>query len=77
MANASDRGERGLRNRRSSALKPVRLALLVVAWMVLAGALIGVGELVDHSGAVQGFDNHLTSFVVDHRTAGLNAAMKT
>jgi undecaprenyl-diphosphatase len=44
--------------------------------MVLAGILIGVGELVDHSGAVQGFDNHVTSFVVAHRTAGLNAAMK-
>jgi undecaprenyl-diphosphatase len=44
--------------------------------MVLAGVLVGVGELVDHSGAVQGFDNHVTSFVVAHRTAGLNAAMK-
>jgi undecaprenyl-diphosphatase len=44
--------------------------------MVLVGILIGVGELVDHSGAVQGFDKHVTSFVVDHRTAGLNAAMK-
>jgi undecaprenyl-diphosphatase len=44
--------------------------------MVLAGILIGVGELVDHSGAVQGFDNHVTSFVVAHRSAGLNAAMK-
>jgi undecaprenyl-diphosphatase len=44
--------------------------------MVLAGILIGVGELVDHSGAVQGFDNHVTSFLVAHRTAGLNAAMK-
>jgi hypothetical protein len=44
--------------------------------MVLAGILIGAGELVDHSGAVQGFDNHVTSFVMAHRTAGLNAAMK-
>jgi undecaprenyl-diphosphatase len=77
MANASDGGGCGLRKRRSSPLKPVRLALLVVAWTVLAGILIGVGELVDHSGAVQGFDNHVTSFVVSHRTAGLNAAMKT
>jgi undecaprenyl-diphosphatase len=45
--------------------------------MVVAGIVIGVGELVDHSGAVQGFDNHVTSFVVAHRTMGLNAAMKT
>jgi undecaprenyl-diphosphatase len=54
----------------------LRLALRVVAWMVLAGVLIGVGELVVHSGAVQGFDDHVTSFVVTHRSAGLNAAMK-
>jgi undecaprenyl-diphosphatase len=52
------------------------VALLVVAWMALAGTLIGVGELVEHSAAVQGFDNHVTSFVVAHRTPGLNAAMK-
>jgi undecaprenyl-diphosphatase len=76
MADASDGGGYGLRNRRSSPLKPVRLAVFVGAWIVLAGILIGVGELVDHSGAVQGFDNHVTSFVVAHRTAGLNAAMK-
>ena len=63
MAEGSD-GGCGLRGRRSSHLNPVRAALLVVAWMVLAGILIGVGELVDHSGAVQGFDNHVTSFVV-------------
>jgi hypothetical protein len=44
--------------------------------MVLAGILIGVGELVNHSGAVQRFDNHVTSFVVSHRTAALNATMK-
>ena len=74
MAKASDGG--GCGHPRSSHLNPMRLALLVVAWMVLAGILIGVGELVDHSGAVQGFDNHVTSFVVAHRTAGLNAAMK-
>jgi hypothetical protein len=44
--------------------------------MVPAGILIGVGELVDHSGAVQGFDNPVTSSVVAHSTAGLNVAMK-
>ena len=76
MADASDGGGYGLRNRRSSPFNPVRLAVFVGAWIVLAGILIGVGELVDHSGAVQGFDNHVTSFVVAHRTAGLNAAMK-
>jgi undecaprenyl-diphosphatase len=76
MATAGDGGGRDLRNRTSSPFNPVRLAVLVVAWMVLAGVLIGVGEIVDHSGAVQGFDNHVTSLVVAHRTAGLNTAMK-
>ena len=76
MATAGDGGGRDLRNRTSSPFNPVRLAVLVVAWMVLAGVLIGVGELVDQSGAVQSFDNHVTSFVVAHRTGGLDAAMK-
>jgi undecaprenyl-diphosphatase len=44
--------------------------------MGVSGILIAIGELVDHSRAVQSFDNHLTSFVVTHRTAGLNAVMK-
>jgi undecaprenyl-diphosphatase len=44
--------------------------------MALAGILMGVGTLVVHSGTVQGFDNHVTSVVVAHRSAGLNAAMK-
>jgi undecaprenyl-diphosphatase len=71
-----DGGEANPRNRRGAHLKLTRVALLVVAWMGLAGILIGVGELVDHSSAVQSFDNHVTSFVVSHRTAGLNAVMK-
>jgi undecaprenyl-diphosphatase len=44
--------------------------------MVLAGILIGAGELVDHSAAVQGLDNHVTSYVVARRTDSLNTAMK-
>jgi hypothetical protein len=54
----------------------IRLVLLIVAWMVPAGILIAVGMLVKHSAGVPGFDNHVTSFVVAHRTAGLNEAMK-
>ena len=76
MADASDGGGYDLRDWRSSPFNPLRLAVLVVAWMFLAGILIGVGELVDRSGAVQAFDNHVASFVVSHRTAALNAAMK-
>jgi undecaprenyl-diphosphatase len=44
--------------------------------MTLAGILIGVGEFVKHSAAVQGFDTHVTSVVISHRSAGLNAVMK-
>ena len=54
----------------------IRIAVLVVAWLALAGSLIGIGELVAHSGRVQGFDKHVTSIVVAHRSQGLNVAMK-
>lgn len=56
--------------------RSMHIALLVAGWMALAGILIGVGELVLHSGTVQGFDNHVTSVVVGHRSASLDAAMK-
>jgi undecaprenyl-diphosphatase len=55
---------------------PIRAALLVVAWLALAGVLIGVGELVVHTAAIQHFDDHVTSVVVAHRSSGLNSAMK-
>jgi membrane-associated phospholipid phosphatase len=76
MVKASDGGGHGPHGRSSSHLNPIRPALVVASWIVLAGLLIGVGVVVDHSGAVQNFDNHVTSFVVDHRTAGLDAVMK-
>jgi membrane-associated phospholipid phosphatase len=73
----SDQGRDGLRNRRGLDLRPPPVALLVVAWVTLAGILMGIGMLVVHSGTVQGFDNHVTSVVVAHRSPVLNAAMKT
>jgi membrane-associated phospholipid phosphatase len=76
MEKARDNGGCGLRNRRDFHLNPARSALLVVAWMALAGCLIGFGELVDHSNAVQGFDNHVTTVVVADRTPALDSAMK-
>jgi undecaprenyl-diphosphatase len=42
----------------------------------LTGILIGAGELVVHSQAVTSFDHHITSVVVAHRNAALNAVMK-
>ena len=39
-------------------------------------ALIGVGVGVVHSSSVNGFDRHVTSVVVAHRTQALNEAMK-
>jgi undecaprenyl-diphosphatase len=76
MTTVIDGGGRGLSRRTNSHPDLVRLALLLVAWAVLVGSLIGVGEFVDHSGAVHNLDNHVASFVVAHRTAALNAIMK-
>ncbi len=47
-----------------------------MAWAVLTGALIGVGVGVVHSSSVNGFDRHVTSVVVAHRTQALNEAMR-
>jgi undecaprenyl-diphosphatase len=55
---------------------PIRLTVLVVAWLALAGVLIGIGELVVHTEGIQRFDHHVTSVVVAHRSTGLNSAMK-
>ncbi len=72
----NDQSGNGLRNPRGLRLRPLPVALLVVAWMALAGILTGVGTLVVHSGTAQGFDNHVTSVVVAHRSPVLNAAMR-
>jgi membrane-associated phospholipid phosphatase len=53
-----------------------RIALVLIGWAVFAGLLIGVGELVVHSTAVQSFDRHITTWVVAHRSPALNSAMK-
>jgi undecaprenyl-diphosphatase len=50
--------------------------MAVALWLVLAGVLIGVGELVERSGAVNSFDRHITAQVVARRTPALNGAMK-
>ena len=73
-----ERVAQGVRGRRPKGpeLRPARVALLLVAWMAFAGILIGVGQLVTHSGRIQGFDNHVTSIVVAHRGPGLNVIMK-
>jgi undecaprenyl-diphosphatase len=44
--------------------------------MAFAGFLMGIGQLVTHSGRVHGFDNHVTSIIIAHRSAGLNVVMK-
>jgi undecaprenyl-diphosphatase len=55
---------------------PIRVTVLVVAWLALAGVLIGLGELVVHTEGIQRFDDHVTSVVVAHRSPGLDGAMK-
>jgi undecaprenyl-diphosphatase len=48
----------------------------LLAWAVLVALLIGIGEIVVRSSAAAAFDRHITSMVVAHRSAGLDAAMK-
>jgi undecaprenyl-diphosphatase len=50
--------------------------LVVVAWAVLAGCLMGAGAIVTHSGGVQRFDARVTTMVVAHRSEGLDVVMK-
>ena len=47
-----------------------------MAWAALTGLLIAVGVGVVHSSSVNGFDRHVTSVVVAHRTPALNETMK-
>jgi len=54
----------------------VRIAWLLLVWLGLTGLLVAAGIGVDHSSGVAAFDHHVTSFVVSHRSPGLNAAMK-
>ena len=51
-------------------------SVLVVAWAALTGLLIVAGLGVVHSSSVNGFDRHVTSVVVAHRTPALNDTMK-
>ena len=53
-----------------------RVVALILAWAFLTGLLIAVGVGVVHSSSVNGFDRHVTSVVVAHRTPALNEAMK-
>ncbi len=48
----------------------------MVVWGALTGLLIGVGVWVVHSSSVNGFDRHVTSVIVAHRTPALNDTMK-
>jgi undecaprenyl-diphosphatase len=57
-------------------LDPIRVTVFVVAWLALAGVLIGIGELVVHTAGIQRFDDHVTSIVVAHRSTGLDRVMK-
>ena len=56
--------------------RSVRVLVLILAWAALTGLLIAVGVGVTHSSSVNAFDRHVTSVVVAHRTAVLNAVMK-
>jgi undecaprenyl-diphosphatase len=48
---------------------------LVVSWAVLTGLLILTGEGIEHSSFLESIDQHITNFVVGHRTPALNHVM--
>jgi undecaprenyl-diphosphatase len=52
------------------------MAVLAGIWAGLVGLLIASGEMVVHSNAVTHFDRHVTSVLVNSRTAALDSAMK-
>jgi membrane-associated phospholipid phosphatase len=51
--------------------------VILLAWACLTAILIAVGVWVTHSSSVNGFDRHVTSVVVAHRTPALDSVMKT
>ena len=53
-----------------------RVAVLAGIWAGLVGLLIAAGEIIIHSGAITGFDRHVTGNVVTSRTPALNSAMR-
>jgi undecaprenyl-diphosphatase len=50
--------------------------VLLLAWAFLTGILVVLGIAVTHSSSVSGFDHHVTSVVVAHRTPALDSVMK-
>ena len=53
-----------------------RMAVLAGIWAGLVGLLVASGEMVVHSNAATDFDRHVTSVLVNSRTAALDSAMK-
>jgi undecaprenyl-diphosphatase len=45
-------------------------------WVILTGALVACGKGIEHLSGIQSADKTVTTFVVAHRTAALNAFMK-
>ena len=52
-----------------------RLGVLVGIWAGLVGLLVAAGEIIIHSAAITGFDQHVTRVVVSWRTPALNSVM--
>jgi undecaprenyl-diphosphatase len=53
-----------------------RVGLLVMGLIVVTVGLWAVGIVVRDSSSINGFDRHVTTFVVEHRSPGLNQAMR-
>ncbi len=53
-----------------------RALALILGWALLTGLLIAVGVGIVHFPSINGFDRHVTSAVVAHRTPALNEIMR-
>ena len=54
----------------------VRACLLILGWVVLVAVFVGAGHVVVGSRAINGFDRHITTWVVAHRTLALDVSMR-
>jgi undecaprenyl-diphosphatase len=55
---------------------PRTAGVILLVWLALIGLLIAVGKSIEHSDGIQSWDRRITTWLVDHRTSGLNEAMK-
>ena len=53
----------------------LRTCLLILGWVILVAVFASAGHVVVRTDVINGFDQHITTWVVAHRTPALDAAM--